>query len=199
MNNPTFILKGRIDHIQLHEGRYFHVVTTPAPDAYSKPSRYKLASKNQLGQEGQEITVQVTVSGSVYEKQYTDRNTGIKKTFHEPNVYMEAVPATPQQVQQTVSKASQRSRTMQRRSHMPARSGGNMTKVQHGRNDFRRYFYISLGGLAVFRLDSRVLKRRATVTSADVAIYVGALFSAYATGWGCGFVIYAFKRSSDFL
>lgn len=104
--NPTFILKGRIDHIQMHEGRYFHVVTTPAPDAYSKPSRYKLASRQQLGTEGAEVTVQVTISGSVYEKNYRDKNTGIQKVFHEANVFMDAVPATPQQVSQTLSKSA---------------------------------------------------------------------------------------------
>lgn len=104
--NPTFILKGRIDHIQLHEGRYFHVVTTPAPDAYTKPSRYKLSSRQQLGTEGAEITVQVTISGSVFEKSYRDKQTGIQKVYHEANVYMDAVPATPQQVQQTTSKTA---------------------------------------------------------------------------------------------
>lgn len=104
--NPTFVLRGRIDHIQLHEGKYFHVVTTPAPDAYSKPSRYKLASSQQLGNEGSEITVQVTVSGSVFEKQYRDKQSGIQKIYHEANVYMNAVPATPQQVQQVTSKTA---------------------------------------------------------------------------------------------
>lgn len=100
MSNPTFVLKGRIDHIQMHEGNYFHVVTTPAPDAYSKPSRYKLRSRQQLGTEGAEVTFQVTVSGSVYEKNYRDKNTGINKVFHEANVFMDAVPASSQQVQQ---------------------------------------------------------------------------------------------------
>lgn len=90
--NPTFTLRCRIDHIQLHEGAYYHVVTTPAPDAYSKPSRYKLRSRQQLGTEGAEITVTVTISGSVYEKNYRDKHSGINKVFHEANVFMDATP-----------------------------------------------------------------------------------------------------------
>lgn len=37
------------------------------------------------------------------------------------------------------------------------------------------------------------------MTSADVAIYVGALFAAYSAGWGFGFVVYSFKRASEIL
>lgn len=104
--NPTFVLKARVDHVQLHEGAFYHVVTTPAPDAYSKPSRYKLRSKDQLGTVGAEITVDVTVSGSVYEKNYRDKQTGINKVFHEANVYMDASPVNINRLQQPAAKSA---------------------------------------------------------------------------------------------
>lgn len=104
--NPTFQLKGRVDFVQLHEGSYFHTVTTPAPDAYSKPSRYKLRSPQQLGSVGAEITVDVTISGSVYEKNYRDKQTGINKIFHEANVYMDASPVKISGLQQPASKSA---------------------------------------------------------------------------------------------
>lgn len=104
--NPSFTLKGRVDFVQLHEGAYFTVVTTPAPDAYSKPSRYKLRSASQLGVPGQEITVDVTVSGSVYEKNYRDKQTGINKVFHEANVYMDAAPVNLNRQQQPAVKSA---------------------------------------------------------------------------------------------
>ena len=37
------------------------------------------------------------------------------------------------------------------------------------------------------------------MTDADIQQYVGFLFLAYATGWGSGYVIYVFRRATDFL
>ncbi|MEM3774938.1 MAG: hypothetical protein QXX92_08085 [Candidatus Bathyarchaeia archaeon] len=82
---------------------------------------------------------------------------------------------------------------------MPARSGGNMTKVQHGTDDFRRPYDVYFGDLAVFRLGSGIFERGPTMTEADIAFLVGKLFSAYAIGWGMGYLQYAFKRASDFV
>lgn len=86
----TFQMKCRIDTIEQHNGAFFHIVTTPAQDAYSKPSSFKLRSPQQLGNAGNEVTLDVTVSGSVFKKNYRDSQTGIQKQFHEANVYLEA-------------------------------------------------------------------------------------------------------------
>lgn len=88
-------LIGRIDFAELHNGRFYTVVTTPAPDAYSHPSRFKLQSAQQIGQLGQTFEFSLDVSGIVREKPYQDKNTGMRKTFYESDVYLNVVSFKP--------------------------------------------------------------------------------------------------------
>lgn len=99
-----FQLTGRIDDTQFDNGKYRYLLVTPAPDAYSQPSSYKLQSDNQLGQIGQEITVDVEMSGFVRKKPYEDKQTRQPKIYWEDNVIFRATPAVARP--QAVTKAS---------------------------------------------------------------------------------------------
>lgn len=97
-------MRGKIDHTEFYNGNYITIITTPAPDAYSKPESFKLRSPNQLGAVGSEIAVTVSVRGYVRKKPYVDKSTGQQKTYWEENVFMDATlatskpqPATPRQ------------------------------------------------------------------------------------------------------
>jgi hypothetical protein len=37
------------------------------------------------------------------------------------------------------------------------------------------------------------------MTDADIAEFIGYMFAAYATGWGSGYLIYSWKRLTDFI
>ena len=86
-------LTGRIESQDFYNGNYTTVIATPAPDAYSQPSSYKIRSSNQLGSVKSEITVWVEISGFVKDKPYKDRQTGENKIFQEANVFFEVCEA----------------------------------------------------------------------------------------------------------
>lgn len=85
-----FQLKGRIEETQFDNGSYRYLLVTPAPDAYSQPSSYKLQSDNQIGQPGQEVVVNVRMSGFVRKKPYNDKKTQQPKVYWEDNVILKA-------------------------------------------------------------------------------------------------------------
>jgi hypothetical protein len=86
-----FKLKGRIDHTEFYNGNHMHVITTPAPDAYSQPSSFKVRGPVQLGPVGQEIETHVQLSGFVRRKPYKDKQTGQDKVYWEDNVFLEVI------------------------------------------------------------------------------------------------------------
>lgn len=91
----------RIDFFEQHNGKFFTVITMPAPDAFSHPSRYKLSSDRVIGQQGMVMDVQVELSGMVRQRNYFDKQTGQQKSFQEADVYLNAVGWQPsQQAQQ---------------------------------------------------------------------------------------------------
>lgn len=90
-----FQLIGRIEHFENVSGKFQTVIATPAADAYSKPNSFKLKSDYSLGAVGEEITVDVELSGYVRAKPYKDKNTGYDKIFHEPNVFFQATRTQP--------------------------------------------------------------------------------------------------------
>ncbi len=104
----TIQLKGRIDHTEFFNGKNMTIITTPAVDAYSQPASYKLRSQAQLGAVGQEIMVDVSISGFVRKKPYTDKQTQQPKIYWEDNVFLDATPAqaAPQAVSPRAAKAS---------------------------------------------------------------------------------------------
>ncbi|MEA3301074.1 MAG: hypothetical protein U9R22_12695 [Pseudomonadota bacterium] len=86
-----FQLTGKIESCDFHNGVHTTILVTPAPDAYSQPSSYKLKSDNMLGQPGQEITADIAMRGFIRRKPYKDKNTGQPKMFFEDNVILSVV------------------------------------------------------------------------------------------------------------
>lgn len=87
----TFQARARIDHVEFHNGKHFTVVTTPAPDEFSHPSRFKLQSQNPIGQQGQTVDFTGFLTGTVRPKQYIDKQTGMQKIYQEADVYINVV------------------------------------------------------------------------------------------------------------
>lgn len=86
-----FNMLARIESSEFYNNRYFTVVTTPAPDAYSHPSKFKVTSPQPIGQPHQTFELTCQVSGVVREKSFRDKTTGQNKVFNEADVYLEVV------------------------------------------------------------------------------------------------------------
>lgn len=86
-----FNMIARIDFAEQHNGKFYTVVTTPAPDAFSHPARFKLQSPQQISQVGQSIECTVSVSGVVREKPYMDKLTKMQRIFQEADVFLNVV------------------------------------------------------------------------------------------------------------
>lgn len=69
--NQMFI-QGRIEHVSKFEDKYEHIIVTPAPDAYSKPSLMRVNSEGRLGQRGEEVKVLCMFSG--WANNYQNKN-----------------------------------------------------------------------------------------------------------------------------
>jgi len=51
------VIQGRIEHISKYNDKIEHIVITPAPDPYSKPSLMLVKSNSRLGGVGDEVKV----------------------------------------------------------------------------------------------------------------------------------------------
>ncbi len=97
----TVHFKGvRIEKSEFYNGKQFTVVSSPAPDAFSHPSRYRFSSDQPLGQIGQLVDVDCTMKGLVREKSFQDRQTGQMKKFDECDVYFDVFGIRPHQTRQ---------------------------------------------------------------------------------------------------
>jgi len=94
----------RVNVSEFHNQRYYTVVTTPAPDAFSHPSRFKVQSEQPIGQQNQDVELILSVNGMVREKPYKDKNTNQPKTFYEADVFLNVVSAKPYIHQQPAAK-----------------------------------------------------------------------------------------------
>ena len=56
-------IKGRIDASRRYDKSRYTRVTTPAPDAYSRPQIIEVRSRSSLGQVGEEVTVTCVLCG----------------------------------------------------------------------------------------------------------------------------------------
>lgn len=81
----------RIETSEFYSGKNYTIVSAPAPDAFSHPSRFKIQSQQVIGGQGQFIDVVLNVSGMVRVKNFQDKNTGQQKVFNESDVYLEVV------------------------------------------------------------------------------------------------------------
>ncbi len=89
-------LTGRIENAKNLNGNIQTIIATPAPDAYSKPQSFLLRSKTQLGNPGQEVTVNVALNGFVKLKPFQNKQTGMQDEFWEGNTFLDAELAQPQ-------------------------------------------------------------------------------------------------------
>lgn len=95
MSPMAFSMIARVNFSEFHNNRYYTIVTTPAPDAFSHPSRFKVQSDQPIGQQNQDVELQVSVGGMVREKPYQDKVTRQPKTFYEADVFLNVVSAKP--------------------------------------------------------------------------------------------------------
>lgn len=87
----TFQARARIDLVEFHAQKHYTIVTTPAPDEFSHPSRFKLVSTNPLGQVGQTIDFKAVLNGTVRPKQYVDKQTGMQRVYQEADIYITVI------------------------------------------------------------------------------------------------------------
>jgi hypothetical protein len=103
-----FSMIARVNLSEFHNMRYYTIVTTPAPDAFSHPSRFKVQSEQPIGQPNQDVELILSVNGMVREKPYKDKQTNQPKTFYEADVFLNVISAKPYvQPQQRSEKALQ--------------------------------------------------------------------------------------------
>lgn len=95
MNMTLNLNSARIEHSEFYNNQHYTVVTTPAPDAFSHPARFRLQSQQPLGTQHQTVDIVVQVTGLVREKQYRDKNTGQMKQFNEGVVFLNVVSCSP--------------------------------------------------------------------------------------------------------
>ncbi len=62
-NDNMAIIAGRIDQVRMHEGRHYHDIQLPAPDAYSSPGWVEVQSPIPLGQPGSEWKGKCRIGG----------------------------------------------------------------------------------------------------------------------------------------
>lgn len=96
----TVNLKGvRIEKTEFWQGKQYTVVSAPAPDAFSHPSKFRLSSDNPLGQIGSLIDVDCSLRGVVVQKAYLDKNTGQQKMIDNASTYFDVFAVRPAIIQ----------------------------------------------------------------------------------------------------
>lgn len=60
--NQIFV-QGRIEHVTKFNDKFEHIIITPAPDAYSKPSLMRVNATNRLGSKDEDVKVLCTYQG----------------------------------------------------------------------------------------------------------------------------------------
>lgn len=85
----TVNLQGKITNVRTWEKKFYTQIITPAPDPYSKPSSFEIASDAQFGTPGQEVKITCALSGFINEFQYNDKqNPAIKHTGYKAQCYL---------------------------------------------------------------------------------------------------------------
>jgi|GEM_PF-4983404 len=87
----------RIEKTEFFQGKQYTVVSSPAPDAFSHPSKYRLTSDQPLGQAGNLIDVDATARGIVVPKPFVDKNTGQQKSYDNASVFFDVFAFRPHQ------------------------------------------------------------------------------------------------------
>lgn len=86
--NVNFI-GARIDSSEFYKEKTYTTVSTPAPDQFSHPSKYRVTSEKPIGNVGAVVDIDCTMRGMVRPKNYKDKDTGQPKTYIETDVYFD--------------------------------------------------------------------------------------------------------------
>ena len=81
----------RIEKSETYNGRVFTVVVSPAPDAFSHPSKFRVGSAVQIGRVGDSLDLVLSISGVVKQKTFFNKQTGQQQSFDESSVYFDVV------------------------------------------------------------------------------------------------------------
>jgi len=96
-----FELIAKIDYsMQTNNGRVLTVVTEPAKDEFSHPSRFKLYSEQALGAQGQVVQVKGHLNGVIKRRNWIDKATGQQREIDDDSTFLNvdnAVPYVPPQ------------------------------------------------------------------------------------------------------
>lgn len=87
----TFQARARVDLVEFHKGKHYTIVTTPAADEFSHPSRFKICSDAPFAQPGQTVDFTAVFKGMVRPKSYVEASTGLQKTYQEADVFINLV------------------------------------------------------------------------------------------------------------
>ena len=79
----------RIGRAEQYNGKFYTVVSVPAPDQFSHPSKYRFQSGMMLGQPGMFIDVKANMQGIVRPKSYFDKQTGQQRNYDDTAVMFE--------------------------------------------------------------------------------------------------------------
>jgi len=85
----------RIESTDFFENKHYTTVSSPALDAFSHPSKYRVTSEKMLGNNGNVMDIDCTMRGMVRLKSYKDRETGQPKTYNESTVYFDVYASRP--------------------------------------------------------------------------------------------------------
>lgn len=89
--SPLVQLTGRCEEVNLHKGDYFHKITLPAQDAYSRPAVVEVRATQRLSNAGDEITVKAILGGWIRRYDFTDKQTGEAKQIAQSVMTLTAV------------------------------------------------------------------------------------------------------------
>jgi hypothetical protein len=85
-------IKGRCDRVRRYDNRFFTVVTTPAPDEYSRPSVLEIRSNSRFVEPGDTFSCEALLSGFAGRSyQVTDKDTGERRTVNPVNLFLDLV------------------------------------------------------------------------------------------------------------
>lgn len=93
MSATVSLIGVRIESTDFFQNKNYTVVSSPAPDAFSHPSKYRLTSDKPLGNNGTVMDIDCTMRGMVRLKNYIDKQTGQQKTYNECDVYFDVYAA----------------------------------------------------------------------------------------------------------
>ena len=81
----------RLEKSEFYQQKHYTVLSAPAPDAFSFPSKYRVTSDRALGNPGMLLDVECTLRGVVRPKSFTDKQTGQIKNYDECDVYFDVI------------------------------------------------------------------------------------------------------------